>query len=125
MSNAQNWIVEDLAFKQQALIFIISKAFPKEEMYSLTDQVRRSSRSICAAIAEAVGKKRYPAHMVLKLTDASAENRETKTWLDITQNCGYAAETDLSVVRDLNAQIGKLLYFMINNPEKFASKPSP
>jgi four helix bundle protein len=57
MSNAQNWIVEDLAFKQQALIFIISKAFPKEEMYSLTDQVRRSSRSVCANISESVGKK--------------------------------------------------------------------
>ena len=125
MTTTNVWIVEELAFRQQAEIFRISKAFPKVEDYSLTDQIRRSSRSICAAIAEAVGKKHYPAHMVLKLTDASAENRETKTWLDITQNCGYATKTDLSVVRDLNTQIGKLLHFMINNPEKFASKHSP
>ena len=125
MANAQNWIVEDLAFKQQAEIFRMSKTFPKEENFSLTDQVRRSSRAVCAAIAEAVGRKRYPAHMVLKLTDASAENRETKTWLDITQNCGYAVETELSVLRNLNTQIGKLLHFMINNPEKFAAKHSP
>jgi four helix bundle protein len=79
MLSSKNWIVEDLAYRQQAEIFKISKSFPKEENYSLTDQIRRSSRSVCAAIAEAVGKKRYPAHMVLKLTDASAENRETKT----------------------------------------------
>jgi four helix bundle protein len=57
MSNTQNWIVENLAFRQQALIFLISKKFPKEEMFSLTDQVRRCSRSVCANISEAVGKK--------------------------------------------------------------------
>lgn len=125
MTNVQNWIVEDLAYKQQAEIFRISKSFPKEENYSLTDQIRRSSRSVCAAIAEAVGRKRYPAHMVLKLTDASAENRETKVWLDITQNCEYITDSDLIVARDLNAQVGKLLHFMINNPEKFAAKHLP
>ena len=125
MANTQNWIVEDLAFKQQALIFIISKAFPKEEMYSLTDQVRRSSRSVCSNISESVGKKRYPAHMILKLTDASAENRETSTWLDIIQNCEYASNIELIEIRNLNTQISKLLYYMINNPQKFALKPQP
>jgi len=125
MSNAQNWIVEDFAFKQQALIFIISKAFPKEEMYSLTDQVRRSSRSVCANISESVGKKRYPAHMILKLTDASAENRETGTWLDIIQNCKYASYTELIEIRNLYTQISKLLYYMINNPQKFSLKSQP
>jgi four helix bundle protein len=125
MSNTQNWIVENLAFRQQALIFLISKKFPKEEMFSLTDQVRRCSRSVCANISEAVGKKKYPAHMILKLTDAGAENRETNTWLDITQNCGYASDTELDEIRDLNTQISKLLVYMISNPRKFALKPQP
>lgn len=61
--------------------------------------------------------------MVLKFTDADSENRETKIWLDICQNCGYANEAQLKTIRELNVQIGKLLYYMINNPVKFASKP--
>lgn len=82
-------------------------------------------RSVCAAVAEAVGKKRYPAHMISKLTDADAENRETTVWLDIAEQCGYVNDTELITVRNLNTQISKLLYYMINNPEKFAAKPSP
>jgi len=61
--------------------------------------------------------------MILKLTDAGAENRETNTWLDITQNCGYASEIELVEIRDLNTQISKLLLYMINNPQNFSLKP--
>ncbi len=125
MTYLKQWKVEELAFSQQGLIFAVSKSFPKEEIYSLTDQIRRSSRSVCAAVAEAVGKKRYPAHMISKLTDADAENRETTVWLDIAEQCGYVNDAELITVRNLNTQISKLLYYMINNPEKFAAKPSP
>jgi four helix bundle protein len=63
--------------------------------------------------------------MILKLTDASAENRETGTWLDIIQNCEYASYTELIEIRNLNTQISKLLYYMINNPQKFSLKSQP
>ena len=70
-------------------IFEISKSFPKEERYSLTDQVRRSSRSVCANIAEGYRKRRYPANFILKLTDSDAENSETQVWIDFALSSGY------------------------------------
>lgn len=69
------------------LIFEISKNFPKEETYSLTDQVRRSSRSVCANISESYRKRRYPKHFISKLTDADGENSETSTWIDFAFEC--------------------------------------
>ena len=70
-------------------IFEVSKKFPKEEAYSLTDQMRRASRSIGAQIAEAWGKRRYEKHFVSKLTDADAEQMETQHWLDVAISCGF------------------------------------
>lgn len=70
-------------------LFEISKVFPKEEKYSLTDQVRRSSRSVCANIVEGYRKRKYPAHFILKLTDSDAENSETEVWIDFALACGY------------------------------------
>ena len=70
-------------------IFEVSKSFPKEETYSLTDQIRRSSRSVCANISEAYRKRRYPKHFISKLTDADGENSETNTWLDFALACYY------------------------------------
>ncbi len=70
-------------------IFEASKTFPKEEMYSLTDQIRRSSRSVGGQIAEAWGKRRYEAHFVSKLTDADAEQLETQHWIETANDCGY------------------------------------
>lgn len=100
-------------------IFKVSKSFPKEETYSLTDQIRRSSRSVCANIAEAYRKRRYVKHFISKLTDSDGENSETSTWLDFAFECEYITkETHL----DLNhkaVEIGKLINFMINNPDKF------
>ncbi len=120
MNNSRKWQVSDLAFKQQHEIFNLSKLFPKEEQYSLTSQIRRSSRSVCANLSEAFGKRRYPAHLISKLTDADAENYETETWLNITQDCEYITEQELYTIRDLNTQIGKLLYYMIQNVSKFS-----
>jgi four helix bundle protein len=70
-------------------------------------------------LSEAFGKRRYAAHLVSKLTDADAENYETETWLDIAQECAYVTKDDLAIIRDLNNQVGKLLYYMIQNVSKF------
>lgn len=70
-------------------VFHLSKSFPSEEKYSLTDQIRRSSRSVCANIAEAYRKRRYPNHFTSKLTDSDAENSETNVWLEFALECEY------------------------------------
>ena len=70
-------------------IFEISKNFPAEEKYSLTDQIRRSSRSVCSNLAEGYRKRQYPAHFISKVSDADMENSETQAWLDFAYKCGY------------------------------------
>ena len=108
-----------LAYEQAMEIFKITKKFPPEEKYSLTDQVRRSSRSVCTNIAEAYRKKKYPAHFVLKITDSDAENSETNIWLDFSKDCDYMTlDLHLSLVAR-NDEIGRLLNHMINNPDKY------
>ncbi|WP_166967919.1 four helix bundle protein [Yeosuana marina] len=110
------------SFDLAMAIFEISKSFPKEETYSLTDQIRRSSRSVCANISEAYRKRRYPKHFVSKLTDADAENSETNTWLDFALSCKYISDEDYSKFSKEGKEIGKLLNFMIHNPSKFGVK---
>ena len=97
----------------------MTKTFPKEEVYSLTDQVRRSSRSVCANLAEAYRKKRYPAHFILKVTDSDSENSETNIWLDFSFACNYISQQKHDLMQIRNAEIGRLLNHMINNPEKY------
>jgi len=80
-------IVHQKAFEQAMKIFEMTKGFPRIEQYSLTDQIRRSSRSVCVNIGEAWRKIRYPAHFVSKLTDADAEAMETMVWLDFSLHC--------------------------------------
>ncbi len=112
-------LVYQKAFEQAMRIFEITKTFPKAEQYSLTDQVRQSSRSVCTNIGEAWRKRRYPAHFVSKLTDADAEATETMIWLDFSLRCGYI---DARVHTEFAAeyeQIGKMLGSMISAPEKF------
>jgi four helix bundle protein len=109
----------DLAMK----IFIESKKFPKEETYSLTDQIRRSSRSICANLSEAYSKRRYQKYFISKLTDCDAENAETQTWLEFALACDYINNQTFEVLRNESVEISKLINFMILNPEKFGSKP--
>lgn len=103
-------------------VFRISKKFPREEMYSLTDQIRRSSRSIGAQIAEAWAKRRYEKHFISKLTDADAEQQETKHWIDVAADCGYLPE---DIVKDLStryASVGKMLNTMIAKSHLFCFK---
>jgi four helix bundle protein len=100
-------------------VFLLSKSFPKEELYSLTDQVRRSSRSIGANISEAWAKRRYPAHFVSKLTDSDGELQETRHWLGRAVAYGYLTEAVLQEFEDRCARVGAKLGKMIQNPEQF------
>lgn len=117
--NVKDTKVYKLAFSLAMDIFHISKKFPKEETYSLTDQVRRSSRSVCICLLEAYRKKIYPAHFVSKVTDSDMENSETSGWLDFSLTCSYIGEKIYADFSERNAEIGRLLNHMINNPEKY------
>jgi len=100
-------------------IFEITKSFPADEKYSLVDQIRRSSRSVCTNIGEAWRKRRYPAHFASKLSDAEMEAEETRIWLDIAHRCGYV---DGSVVQELDSVYDKILaqlVQMISKPEQW------
>ena len=103
-------------------IFTISKSFPKEELYSLTDQIRRSSRSVPANIAEAYRKRQYPKHFVSKLSDADGETSETQVWLEFSRDCGYIAPEKCYELYVRYEEVGRMIGGMINNPERFAPK---
>jgi four helix bundle protein len=111
------------AFSLAMEIFNISKTFPKEETYSLTDQIRRSSRSVCSNMAEAYRKRRYINHFISKLTDCDGENSETNTWLDFGLECGYLSKEIFDDLNQKSIEVGKLINYMINNPEKFGCQP--
>lgn len=115
---------EDLRVYKEACdldygIFVETKAFPKEEMYSLTDQVRRASRSIGANIAEAWAKRRYRAHFVSKLTDADGELQETRHWIGRSLSYGYVSADWHRAHAQRCAHIGGMLGKMIQHPEDF------
>ena len=114
-------IVYQKAFKLAMRIYKISISFPKEEKYSLTDQIRRSSRSTCTNIAEAYRKRIYPKHFINKLTDSDGENSETVVWLDFALECEYLSKETYDSLHSECMEIGKLLNYMINNPDKFGS----
>ena len=107
------------AFDLAMEIYELSKSFPLEEKYSLTDQIRRSSRSVFANIAEAYRKRRYPNHFISKLTDSDAENSETNVWLKFAFECNYITKEIYQKLSVKNIEIGKLINYMINNPGKF------
>lgn len=104
-------------------IFNVSKEFPSEERYSLTDQIRRSSRSVCSNLSEAWAKRRYEAHFVSKLTDCDGENGETQTWLNFAYDCEYIRGDECERLLALSAEVGAMLGDMINNPKRFLQKP--
>ena len=114
--------VYKLARQLSKEIFEISMKFPKEEMYSLTDQVRRSSRSVGAQIAEAWGKRRYEKHFVSKLTDAVGEELETQHWIEAALDCAYlSCETSTGLLEKCDT-LGKMLNSMINKSASFCGK---
>lgn len=111
--------VYQAAFELQQKLFEISKSFPVEERYSLTDQMRRSSRSIGANIAEAWRKRRYPAHFASKLTDSDGEASETQHWIITALACGYIDSTNEATLLDQCDQIGAMLGKMILNSDSW------
>ena len=103
-------------------IFELSKAFPKEETYSLTDQIRRASRSIGAQIAEAWAKRRYERHFVSKLTDADAEQMETQHWVDEAYDCQYVDPKQAEELTEELMQIGRMLNSMMDKANLFCAQ---
>lgn len=114
--------VYQLAYEAANKIFIITKKFPKEETYSLTDQIRRSSRSVCVNIGEGYRKRIYPKHFTSKMTDADGEATETSIWLDFALDCEYVNQDDFSFLQTKYQEIDRMLNSMANNPEKFTPK---
>ena len=109
-----------LAFEASMEIFELTKKYPKEKMYSLTDQIRRSSRSVCANLAEAFRKRKYPKSFVAKLSDSEAEAAETQVWLDFSLACQYI---DKDTYQDLFEKYDQILGKLINmalHPEKWS-----
>lgn len=115
----QDLDVYKMAVALQAEIFELTKSFPKEEMFSLTDQIRRSSRSIGANIAEAWRKRRYKAHFVSKLTDADSEQAETQHWLATSLDCKYISEDEHHRLIALCRDIGRMLGAMIKSADSW------
>ena len=119
LKNYKDTKVYKRAFTLAMEIFEISKSFPKEEKYFLTDQIRRSSRSVCANLAEAYRKKFYPAYFISKLTDCDAVNSETTVWIDFLFQCNYINEEKHKTLVSKIEEIGKLLNYMLCHPEKY------
>lgn len=111
-----------IGFDASMRIFELSKRFPKEETYSLTDQIRRSSRSVCANIAEAWRKRRYPAAFVAKLSDSEAEAAETQVWLEFAVACGYMDANSAAELNAIYEQVLGKLVRMIQRPDQWIPK---
>ena len=112
--------VYQLAYKLAMEIFRESKKFTREETYSLTDQVRRSSRSVATNIGEAFRKRRYPNMFVSKLSDSDTEATETQIWLDFACDCEYLSQQRHDELIRGYEEVGRMLGSMMETPEKFA-----
>ncbi len=111
--------VYQLAYKLAMEIFSETKTFPHDERFSLTSQIRRSSRSAAANIAEGYRKRQYPHMFVSKLADSDAEATETQVWLDFARDCGYLSAARHRQLTTAYEEVGRMLNSMISNPEKF------
>ena len=110
------------AFELAMEIFHISKKFPADEKYSLTDQIRRSSRSVCSNLAEGYRKRQYEAHFLSKVSDADMENSETQVWIDFLLGCNYITKELHKTLIEKSEEIGRLINHMIVNPDKYRCK---
>lgn len=120
--NFRNLTVYKKSFALAMEIFKITKAFPKEERYDLTSQIRRSSRSVCSSIGEAYRKRQYEAHFKSKSSDAASENTETRVWLDFSLACNYITEPVWEDFDHKADEVGRLLNHMIENPARYQTK---
>jgi four helix bundle protein len=121
MGSYKDLLVYKKSFTLSMEIFNVTKQFPKEETYSLTDQIRRSSRSTNICTIEAYRKRIYPNHFVSKLTDADMENSETQGWLEFSHACDYISKEVYERLNSLSVEIGRLIQYMIDNPGKFGA----
>ena len=112
------------AFAIAMKIFEITKKFPAEEKYELTDQIRRSSRAVCRAIGEGYRKRQYPKHFSSKISDSDMENTETQVSLDFALSCKYISQEEYKDLLDSLEEVGKMLNHMVENPEKYKPKHS-
>jgi four helix bundle protein len=119
INSAKDLIVYKKAFELAALSFELILRFPRDEVYALTSQLRRSSRSICLNLREAWAKRRYMAHFVSKLTDCDGEVNETDSSLDFALLHGYISQEQHTRAVGLCCEVGKMLGAMIRNPEPF------
>jgi four helix bundle protein len=119
IESAKELNVYSLAYELAMTIFEISKTFPSEEKYALTNQIRRSSRSVCLNLREAWAKRRYEPHFVSKLTDCDGENNETDTSLDFAKDCGYISSEQHEALIAKCAEIGRMLGGMMKKSDSF------
>ena len=119
MGDFKDLIVYQKAFNLAMEIFDISKNFPLEEKYSLISQIRNSSRSVCANLAEAYRKRQYPAYFCSKISDADMENSETQVWLNFSHSCSYITRRNFNSLTHQSHEIGRLLNHLINHPESY------
>ena len=119
INSFKDLIVYQKGYELAMQIFEITKSFPKEERHSLTDQIRRSSRSVTSNIAEAWAKRIYPKHFVSKLSDSLGEEYETEGWMDYSLDCKYISKEIHTEIMKGYDEVRKMLISIINNPEKF------
>lgn len=112
-------LVYQKGFSLAMEIFHLTKDFPKSELFGLTSQMIRSSRSVCSNISEGYRKRQYEKHFKSKISDADSENSETQLWLDFAEACEYISLEKKIELQNKSEEVGKLLNYMINNPGKF------
>ena len=125
VTSAKELTVYRKAFDLSHRVFEVSCRFPREEIFALTSQIRRSSSSVCLNLREAWAKRRYHAHLICKLTDCDGENSETDTALDIAKDRGYITESEHAALVALGGEIGRMLGAMLKNPELFLLPADP
>lgn len=123
MGSFRDLKVYQKSFSTSMEIFHLSKKFPAEEKYVLLTQIRRSSRAISSNIGEAYRKRQYPAYFVSKISDADMESTETQIWMDYALACEYIKQEEHKDIIEKLSEIGRMLYHMINYPEKYCVKP--
>lgn len=119
MGTFRDLTVYQKAFALAMRIFDITKKFPSEEKYELTDQIRRSSRAVCRAIGEGYRKRQYPKHFSSKMSDADMENTETQVSLDFARECKYITNEEYGEILNNLEEVGRMLNHMVEYPEKY------
>ena len=119
MASFKELLVYKKSFQLALDIHNITKKFPKEEQYSLTSQIRKSSRSVFINMAEGFRKTRYKAHFISKMTDADMENSETQVWLEFSLAFNYISLEEIQNLIQQSEEVGRLLNHVIENPEKY------